>query len=131
MFWLSQRRRTRRVLSNCWATDRQWGMDFRYAVQPKPDGLAQAFLIGPEFRWQRLLRLVLGDNIFYGHQLAADAASPRRRERSGATVFAYRVRTPSAMAWSNWMRIGKAMSVWKKSPPSPIALCGHRAVLLR
>ena len=71
----------------------QWGIDLSYAVQPAPEGLAQAFIIGRTFVGRDPVALVLGDNIFYGHGLTR-AAAGRRRERPGATVFAYRVRDP-------------------------------------
>ncbi len=72
---------------------RQWGMNSQYAVQPSPDGLAQAFIIGKEFVGKHPSALVLGDNIFYGHDLVklmqrADA------QTSGASVFAYHVHDP-------------------------------------
>ncbi|CAJ3081303.1 glucose-1-phosphate thymidylyltransferase [Burkholderia pseudomallei] len=71
----------------------QWGMNIRYAVQPSPDGLAQAFVIGREFVGRDPSTLILGDNIFYGHDLAKqlDRASARQ---AGATVFAYHVHDP-------------------------------------
>ena len=71
----------------------QWGMQISYAVQPSPDGLAQAFLIGEQFLDGAPSALVLGDNIFYGHDFAGllDSAT---RQTSGATVFAYAVQDP-------------------------------------
>src|SRR6202034_2123046 len=72
---------------------KQWGISLQYAVQPSPDGLAQAFLIGKEFLADEGCCLVLGDNIFYGH----DFASTLRRAAAltkGATVFAYQVMDP-------------------------------------
>jgi glucose-1-phosphate thymidylyltransferase len=74
----------------------QWGMNLSYAVQPSPDGLAQAFIIGEQFIGNIPSALVLGDNIFYGHDLHtlladADCSS------SGATVFAYHVHRPRAL----------------------------------
>src|SRR5690554_3625063 len=62
-----------------------WGLDLRYAVQPSPDGLAQAFLIGERFLDGRSSALILGDNLFYGHDLGPDLAAASLRER-GATV---------------------------------------------
>ena len=70
----------RRALSSCWAMGRsQWGLTLQYAVQPSPDGLAQAFLIGREFLAGQSACLVLGDNIFYGHDLARSLRSAAER----------------------------------------------------
>jgi glucose-1-phosphate thymidylyltransferase len=73
----------------------QWGMELTYAVQPSPDGLAQAFLIDREFIGQRPCALVLGDNIFYGHGLSAVLQRAAARTQ-GATVFGYWVKNPRA-----------------------------------
>src|SRR5687768_5025818 len=72
---------------------RAWGLNVSYAVQPSPDGLAQAFIIGREFIGQDRSTLVLGDNIFHGHDLSRELQQAARRE-SGATVFAYPVHEP-------------------------------------
>src|ERR1700758_4331207 len=71
----------------------EWGLDFQYAVQPSPDGLAQAFIIGKQFIGDDSCCLVLGDNIFYGHEFAHDLREAASRT-SGATVFAYPVNDP-------------------------------------
>lgn len=71
----------------------KWGLQFSYAVQPEPNGLAEAFLIGEDFIDDRLSALVLGDNIFYGHQMASFLQKVGQQEK-GATVFAYHVRDP-------------------------------------
>ncbi len=71
----------------------QWGMEIRYAVQPKPDGLAQAFLIGADFIRGRPSCLVLGDNLIHGHSLP-DILAAADAETSGATVFGYKVEDP-------------------------------------
>lgn len=71
----------------------RWGINIQYAVQPSPDGLAQAFVIGRGFVGNDLSALVLGDNIFYGHDLAKQLHSADARAK-GATVFAYHVHDP-------------------------------------
>src|SRR3982074_1309302 len=71
----------------------QWGMNIQYAVQPSPDGLAQAFIIGKEFVGNHPSALVLGDNIFYGHDLVRQLQGANERTE-GATVFAYHVHGP-------------------------------------
>ncbi|MBA1331481.1 glucose-1-phosphate thymidylyltransferase, partial [Candidatus Endoriftia persephone str. Guaymas] len=70
-----------------------WGMNLSYAVQPTPDGLAQAFIIGADFIGNDPCALVLGDNVFFGHELATDLLHAAERE-TGATVFAYQVNDP-------------------------------------
>src|SRR4029077_2227058 len=71
----------------------QWGIRLSYAAQPRPEGLAQAFLIGADFIGKERVALVLGDNIFFGHGLPEMLTRAAAR-RDGATVFAYRVRDP-------------------------------------
>src|ERR1039457_6276348 len=71
----------------------QWGMNFSYAVQPSPDGLAQAFIIGESFIGRDACSSVLGDNIFYGHAFDP-LLKPAANKTSGATVFAYHVLDP-------------------------------------
>ncbi len=103
----------------------QWGMHIEYAVQPKPEGLAQAFLIGRDFLAGAPSALVLGDNIFYGHDLV-----PLMREahaaRDRATVFAYRVRDPERYGVVAFDAQGKATSIEEKpqQPKSHYAVTG-------
>ena len=104
---------------------RNWGMDLRYAVQPSPDGLAQAFLIGDSFIGKEACALVLGDNIFYGHALAGDLADAAGRP-SGATVFAYRVHDPERYGVVEFDADGRAVSLEEKpaQPKSHYAVTG-------
>ena len=103
----------------------QWGLNIEYAVQPSPDGLAQAFLIGEKFVGNDPSALVLGDNIFYGHDLslllrAADD------QPSGATVFAYHVQDPERYGVVAFDAAGKASSIEEKPahPKSSYAVTG-------
>jgi glucose-1-phosphate thymidylyltransferase len=104
---------------------RAWGMSLSYAVQPSPDGLAQAFLIGEEFIGDDDCALVLGDNIFYGHALAGDLLEAARRPR-GATVFAYRVHDPERYGVVEFDDAGRAISLEEKpaKPKSHYAVTG-------
>jgi glucose-1-phosphate thymidylyltransferase len=103
----------------------QWGLSIQYAVQPSPDGLAQAFIIGDRFVGNDPSALVLGDNIFYGHDLAvlmrqADA------QATGATVFAYHVNDPERYGVVAFDASGKASSIEEKpaQPKSNYAVTG-------
>jgi glucose-1-phosphate thymidylyltransferase len=103
----------------------QWGMNLSYAVQPSPDGLAQAFIIGEQFIGNSPSALVLGDNIFYGHDLhslLADADS----QNSGATVFAYHVHDPERYGVVAFDKAGTATSIEEKpiQPKSNFAVTG-------
>lgn len=104
---------------------RQWGLNLSFAVQPSPDGLAQAFIIGAEFIGDADPVLVLGDNIFYGHDLAAELQSAARRE-SGATVFAYPVQDPERYGVVEFDAAGHAISLEEKPkrPKSRYAVTG-------
>ncbi len=93
------------------------GLRVSYAVQPSPDGLAQAFLIGREFVGNRRVALALGDNIFYGHGLSEVLQSAAGRE-SGATVFGYEVRDPERYGVVEFDAEGRAISLEEK-PPKP------------
>ncbi len=94
-----------------------WGMSLRYAVQPSPDGLAQAFLIGRDFIAADHSALVLGDNIFYGHDLVAYLRRAAARP-AGATIFAYHVRDPERYGVVGFDADGRAVSLEEK-PPAP------------
>ncbi len=103
----------------------QWGINISYAVQSSPDGLAQAFIIGKDFIGESTCALVLGDNIFYGHDLAKLLASAARNT-SGATVFAYPVNTPSRYGVVEFSDQGKVISLEEKPahPKSRYAVTG-------
>jgi glucose-1-phosphate thymidylyltransferase len=103
----------------------QWGVDLSYAVQPYPGGLAQAFVVGREFLGNAPSCLVLGDNIFYGHQLPAMLLRASARER-GATVFAYQVQDPQRYGVIQLDEEGKALSLEEKpdQPKSRFAVTG-------
>lgn len=95
----------------------QWGLNITYAVQPSPDGLAQAFIIGEEFIGNDLSALVLGDNIFYGHDFHMLLGSAMQRT-NGASVFAYHVNDPERYGVVDFDANGKAMSLEEK-PAKP------------
>jgi glucose-1-phosphate thymidylyltransferase len=103
----------------------QWGMDIQYAVQPSPDGLAQAFIIGEQFIGKDPCALVLGDNIFYGHELAQMGQKAAQRTK-GATVFAYPVTDPERYGVVEFNAAGKAVSLEEKpkAPKSRYAVTG-------
>jgi len=103
----------------------RWGIRLRYAVQPSPDGLAQAFLIGREFLAGEGCCLVLGDNIFFGHDLAKLLRTAAER-REGATVFAYPVQDPERYGVVEFDAGGKAISLEEKpkQPKSRYAVTG-------
>ncbi len=103
----------------------QWGVNLSYAVQPSPDGLAQAFLIGEQFIGNDLSALVLGDNIFYGHDFAGFLQDASGRE-DGATVFAYAVNDPERYGVVEFDAQGNAVSLEEKpkAPKSRYAVTG-------
>jgi glucose-1-phosphate thymidylyltransferase len=103
----------------------QWGINLQYAVQPSPDGLAQAFIIGDTFIGNNDCALVLGDNIFYGHDLHTLLANADRQTQ-GATVFAYHVQDPERYGVVAFDDQGKARSIEEKpvKPQSNYAVTG-------
>ncbi|MFZ9081509.1 MAG: glucose-1-phosphate thymidylyltransferase RfbA [Burkholderiaceae bacterium] len=103
----------------------QWGINIQYAVQPSPDGLAQAFLIGESFVGSQPSALVLGDNIFYGHELNALLANARARDQ-GASIFAYHVHDPERYGVAEFDPKGKVLSIEEKpqKPKSNFAITG-------
>jgi glucose-1-phosphate thymidylyltransferase len=104
---------------------RKWGIKLSYAVQPKPEGLAQAFLIGKKFIGKDAVALVLGDNLFHGHDLSALLARAAARKK-GATVFAYPVTDPQRYGVVEFDARGKAVSLEEKpnKPKSRYAVVG-------
>jgi len=103
----------------------RFGVHFQYAMQPKPEGIAQAFLIGREFIGSSGCALVLGDNIFYGHDLVKDLRGAASQSQ-GARVFAYRVQDPERYGVVEFDARGKALSIEEKPkhPKSSYAVTG-------
>jgi glucose-1-phosphate thymidylyltransferase len=101
----------------------QWGLNLQYAIQPSPDGLAQAFIIGRDFIGNGDSALVLGDNIFYGHEFANDLGKAGEQQ-SGATVFAYHVHDPERYGVVEFDAQGRAISLEEK----PLVPKSHYAV---
>lgn len=103
----------------------QWGLDLRYAVQPSPDGLAQAFIIGESFLGNHSSALVLGDNIFYGHEFQGLLSSAMARTE-GASIFAYHVQDPDRYGVAEFDTSGKVLSLEEKPkrPKSNYAVTG-------
>lgn len=103
----------------------QWGLDIRYAVQPRPEGLAQAFIIGEEFVGNDSVALILGDNIFWGHSMI-HSLRYASAQKSGATIFAYRVNDPERYGVVECNDQGCAISLEEKptKPKSNFAVTG-------
>jgi glucose-1-phosphate thymidylyltransferase len=103
----------------------QWGMQFSYAPQPRPEGLAQAFIIGREFVGDRRVALVLGDNLFYGQGFRKTLRAAAARE-TGATIFAYQVNDPQRYGVVEFDKEGRAISLEEKPkrPKSNYAVPG-------
>ncbi|MBN4073765.1 glucose-1-phosphate thymidylyltransferase RfbA [bacterium AH-315-E07] len=103
----------------------KWGVNFSYAVQKKPEGLAQAFLIGEKFIGDDSVCLVLGDNVFYAHQLSALLQNAANK-KNGATVFGYSVSNPCDYGVLSFDSSGKPNGIVEKpaDPPSNIAVTG-------
>ena len=104
---------------------RKWGLSLSYAVQPSPDGLAQAYLIGKDFVGSDDSALILGDNIFYGHDLSLSLQRAHQRS-AGATVFAYPVHDPERYGVAEFDAAGKVISLEEKpaKPKSRYAVTG-------
>ena len=103
----------------------KWGLNFSYEVQPSPDGLAQAFLIGRKFIGKDSCALILGDNLFYGHDFSGTLQDAAKRS-SGATVFAYPVNDPERYGVVEFDDNGRAVSIEEKprKPKSRYAVTG-------
>ncbi len=103
----------------------QWGLNIQYCIQPTPDGLAQAFILGKNFIGTDLSALILGDNIFYGHDLN-DLLSNAMQKEDGATIFAYHVQDPERYGVVEFNQNSKAITLEEKpkNPKSNYAVTG-------
>ncbi|MCR4300169.1 MAG: glucose-1-phosphate thymidylyltransferase RfbA [Sulfuricaulis sp.] len=103
----------------------EWGLNISYAVQPRPEGIAQAFIIGENFIGKDSCSLILGDNIFYGHDMSSNLHNAARKQ-TGATVFAYPVQNPERYGVVQFDATKKALSIEEKpkQPKSRYAVTG-------
>ena len=103
----------------------EWGLNITYAIQPKPEGIAQAFVIGDKFIGNDACALILGDNIFYGHELTVDLQKITRKQKD-ATILAYPVQDPERYGVVEFDPSGKALSIEEKprTPKSRYAVTG-------
>ena len=108
----------------------RWGIQLSYAVQPSPDGLAQAFLIGKDFIGNNPTALVLGDNIFYGQSLSQQLKRAAAKD-TGATVFAYQVHDPERYGVVEFDSEGRAISLEEKPRKAKVEICRNRSLFLR
>ena len=115
----------------CSATARTWGIKLSYAVQDKPDGLAQAFIIGADFVGDDRVALILGDNIFYGHGLERRAWPARWTRKDGATVFAYHVVDPEPYGVVDLRQERRRHRHRRKAAAADVQLGGDRPLFLR
>ena len=113
------------LFQNLLGDGQKWGLSFSYAVQPSPDGLAQAFIIGEKFIADQHSALVLGDNIFYGHEFQ-DLLKKASKDENGATIFAYHVNDPKSYGVVEFDSSGQALSIEEKplKPKSNFAVTG-------
>lgn len=104
----------------------EWGISIEYAVQPSPDGLAQAFIIGEEFIGDSPVALILGDNLFFGQNMSKDMLQAADNEQTGATIFGYHVQNPNAYGVVEFDENGKVISLEEKpeKPKSNYAVPG-------
>ena len=108
----------------------QFGLSFEYVVQPQPEGIAQAFLIGKDFIGNSCCALVLGDNIFYGHDLVKCMVDACQKTR-GARVFAYPVQDPQRYGVVEFDGDSRALSLEEKPKKPQVTIRGNRPLLLR
>jgi glucose-1-phosphate thymidylyltransferase len=103
----------------------EWGLNISYAIQPKPEGIAQAFIIGAKYINNDACALILGDNIFYGHELTNDLQKAAKK-RTGATIFAYAVKDPERYGVVEFDSSRKVLSIEEKpkAPKSRYAVSG-------
>ncbi len=113
------------LFQNLLADGKHLGLNISYAIQPSPDGLAQAFIIGKDFIGNNPSALILGDNIYHGHDLV-NLLTPATENKNGATVFAYQVKDPERYGVIEFNKQGKVVSIEEKpqKPKSDYAITG-------